>query len=108
MPAPKRRILFACTINRMRSATAHDAYRDDPRRAVRSAGTAAALLAWADAVVVMEKAHRNHTRKHFPHVYEQKPIVCLYIPDEYDYQQPALLALLRERFEDGYRRGLLG
>jgi predicted protein tyrosine phosphatase len=112
----KLKLLFVCTINRMRSATAHEIYRDDARFEVQSAGTSElarqvltpALLAWADAVVVMEKAHRQHIRKHFPAVYAHKRIVCLYLPDEYDYMEPALIAALRERVEDVYRRGLLG
>ncbi|OON69051.1 low molecular weight protein tyrosine phosphatase family protein [Hymenobacter sp. CRA2] len=116
MAEARLKVLFVCTINRMRSATAHELYRHDARFEVQSAGTAATarqvltpeLLAWADAVVVMEKAHRSAIRKQFPQVYAQKHIVCLYIPDEYDYQQPELVAMLQQRFEDVYRRGLLG
>jgi len=33
------RILFVCTVNRMRSATAHKIYENDPRFEVDSAGT---------------------------------------------------------------------
>ncbi|MBS1582907.1 MAG: hypothetical protein JST66_11965, partial [Bacteroidetes bacterium] len=46
-------------------------------------------------------------RTKFPAWYDRKPIVCLYIPDVYDFMQPELIALLREKFEDVYRRGLL-
>ena len=113
--ARKRRILFVCTVNRMRSATAHKIYEDDPRFDVDSAGTdrnaAVPLeewhLEWADAIVVMEKHHRNSIRTKFPDLYEKKPIVCLYIEDIYAYMQPELIAILREKFEDVYRRGLL-
>jgi predicted protein tyrosine phosphatase len=113
--AGKPRVLFVCTVNRMRSATAYAIYKDDPRFEVDSAGTdrtAAVVLEewhleWADAIVVMEKYHRNAIRTKFPALYERKPIVCLYIPDEYDFMQPELIALLREKFEDVFRRGLL-
>ena len=99
----------------MRSATAHKIYQDDPRFDVDSAGTdrTAAVpleeshLEWADAIVVMEKHHRNSIRSKFPDLYEKKPIVCLYIEDIYDFMQPELIAILREKFEDVYRRGLL-
>ncbi len=109
------RILFVCTVNRMRSATAYEVYKDDHRFDVDSAGTdqgAATPLEewhmeWADAIVVMEKMHRNAIRSRFPEWYEKKPIVCLYIPDEFDFMQPSLIALLKEKFEDVYRRGLL-
>lgn len=111
----KPRILFVCTVNRMRSATAYQIYKDDPRFDVDSAGTdrtAAVVLEewqleWADAIVVMEKQHRNKIRERFPQLYEQKPIVCLYIEDIYDYMQPELIAVLQEKFEDVWRRGLL-
>lgn len=111
----KRKILFVCTINKMRSATAHRLYEEDERFIVKSAGTdknAAVvldthLLQWADTVVVMEKEHRNFIRKHYPEIYDAKKIVCLYIPDLYDYMQAELIAMLKDKFEDIYRRGLL-
>ncbi len=109
------RILFVCTVNRMRSATAHRIYQDDPRFDVDSAGrdirAATPLeewhLEWADAIVVMEKHHQNVIRTRFPQLYEKKPIVCLFIEDIYDFMQPELITILREKFEDAYRRGLL-
>ncbi len=101
---PPQKILFICTINRMRSATAHTLYAHDSRFAVQSAGTdkgakvvvSAELLDWADAVVVMEKHHRNTIRSRFLEVYAAKPIVCLYIPDLYDYMDPELIPLAGE------------
>lgn len=75
----RRRILFVCTVNRMRSATAHKLYENDDRFEVDSAGTdrtANAVLEewhleWADAIVVMEKQHRNKIRERFPDRYEK-------------------------------------
>jgi predicted protein tyrosine phosphatase len=83
----KKKILFVCTINRMRSITAQNIYSEDPRFDVKSAGTdkeaetviSQELLDWADSVVVMEKHHRNTIRNSFPEVYTMKKIVCLYI-----------------------------
>jgi len=99
----------------MRSATAYEIYKDDPRFEVDSAGTDKTAnvvleewhLEWADAIVVMEKYHRNAIRTKFPALYEKKPIVCLYIEDIYDHMQPELVAILKEKFEDVFRRGLL-
>lgn len=99
----------------MRSATAHVIFQDDARFDVLSAGTSAdahvvlskELLSWADTIVVMEKHHRNHIRKVFPEVYKNKKIVCLYIPDEYDYMQPELISRLKQSVEKVYRDGLL-
>jgi len=109
------KILYVCTINRMRSATAHKIYEKDNRFEVKSAGTdktanvllSTKLLNWADSIIVMEKHHRNHIRKHFPKIYESKKIVCLYIPDNYDYMQPELINLLKSKIEDVYRRNLI-
>ncbi len=99
----------------MRSATAHEIYKTDARFEVASAGThesarnvvSLTLLEWADTIVVMEKHHRNYIRKHFPDIYQTKRIVCLYIPDEYDYMQAELIDLLKDKFESAYARGLL-
>lgn len=111
----KRRILFVCTINRMRSATAHAIYGDDERFDVLSAGTdktakvvlSEELLNWADTVVVMEKEHRNFIRKHYFNIYNKKKIVCLYIPDDFDYMQEELIFTLKDKFEDIWHRGLV-
>ncbi|PQJ09240.1 phosphotyrosine protein phosphatase [Flavipsychrobacter stenotrophus] len=99
----------------MRSATAHKIYENDERLEVKSAGTDITanvvineeLLNWADAVIVMEKHHRNFIRREFPGIYESKKIVCLYIPDDYDFMQPELVSILEDKFESVYRRGLV-
>jgi len=111
----KLKILFVCTVNRMRSATAHRIFETDERFEVKSAGTdpsAACVLSvehlnWADAIIVMEKVHRNAIRKQFPDIYDKKRIVCLYIPDEYDFMQPELIAILKDKVEEVYKRRLL-
>lgn len=113
--AEKLKILFVCTINRMRSATAQVVYEHDDRFEVKSAGTdknarvvvSRELLEWSDSVVVMEKYHRNKIRSKFPDIYSNKKIVCLYIPDMYDFMDVELIDLLKAKFEDVYRRGLL-
>jgi predicted protein tyrosine phosphatase len=111
----KLKILFVCTINRMRSATAHKIYEDDLRFEVKSAGTDISantilsneLLIWADTIIVMEKTHIDFIRQIFPDIYNHKKIVCLNIPDEYYYMQPELISILNEKLEDIYRRGII-
>ncbi len=111
----KLKLLFVCTVNRMRSATAHKIYENDNRFEVKSAGTdktantvlSDEILNWADSIVVMEKHHRNHIRKYFPGIYESKRIVCLYVPDDYDYMQRELIEILTDKVEDFYRRKLV-
>ena len=115
MKENKKKILFVCTVNRMRSATAHEIFKKDSRFEVNSAGTdiSAAtgitndLLDWADSIVVMEKHHRNFIRKKYPEIYKKKKIVCLYIPDEYDYMDKELISILEYKVNDVYNRGLI-
>ena len=62
-----RNILFICTQNRLRSPTAEQVFADWPGVETTSAGlgndvevpVSPELLAWADMIFVMEKAHRN-------------------------------------------------
>lgn len=111
----KLKLLFVCTVNRMRSATAYEIYESDDRFEVKSAGTdktantvlTAELLNWADSIVVMEKHHRNHIRKQFPDIYKSKRIVCLYIPDDYDHMQTELIGILKDKVEDFCNRKLI-
>jgi len=111
----KLKLLFVCTVNRMRSATAHKIYENDSRFEVKSAGTdkmantvlSAEILNWADSIVVMEKHHRNYIRKYFPEIYKTKKIVCLYIPDIYEYMQPELIEMLKIKIEDVDSRNLI-
>ena len=111
----KLKLLFVCNINRMRSATAHKIYENDSRFELKSAGTDKTantvltddILSWADSIVVMEKRHRNYIREHFPDIYKNKKIVCLYIPDNYDYMQAELIEILKNKIEDAYRRKLI-
>lgn len=111
----KLKLLFVCTVNKMRSATACKIYKNDIRFEVKSAGTdetantvlSEEILNWAESIVVMEKHHRNYIRNHFPEIYKTKKIVCLYIPDIYSYMQPELIEILKIKIEDVDRRNLI-
>ncbi len=111
----KLKLLFVCTVNRMRSATVHKIYENDDRFEVKSEGTDKTantvltneILSWADSIIVMEKYHRNHIRNHFPEIYKNKRIVCLYIPDDYDFMQTELIGILKHKVEDIYNRNLI-
>lgn len=99
------RVLFVCNQNRLRSPTAARVFDGRPGLEVRSAGVdpdavcpvTRDLLEWADLVLVMEKRQRNLIHKRFPDLYRSRQIVCLYIPDQYDFMDPGLVALLEER-----------
>jgi predicted protein tyrosine phosphatase len=55
----------------------------------------------------MEKSHRNFIRQKYPE-YDKKNIVCLYVPDDFDFMQPELIDILKDKVADVYKRGLLG
>ncbi|MBN8422319.1 MAG: protein tyrosine phosphatase [Verrucomicrobia bacterium] len=101
------KILFLCSRNQWRSPTAEKVYQNDPRVDVRSAGTSASarcrvsekLLLWADLVIVMEHAHRQRLRELFPEIVRELRIEVLDIPDDYEFMNPELVALIQERVE---------
>jgi predicted protein tyrosine phosphatase len=101
----KSKVLFVCNQNRLRSPTAERLYSQACHLEVRSAGVdrdatvpiTADLLEWADVVFVMEKRQRNLIHKRFRELYGTKRIVCLYIPDHYDFMEPRLVELLAAR-----------
>ncbi|HEV8600561.1 MAG TPA: hypothetical protein VGQ69_14470 [Gemmatimonadales bacterium] len=101
----KLRVLFLCNRNCLRSPTAERIFSEDSRLEVRSAGVDSdatvqvtrELLEWADVIFVMERRQRNLVHQRFADLYRAKPIICLYIPDEYALMDPALIELLRTR-----------
>jgi predicted protein tyrosine phosphatase len=69
----------------------------------RSAGTepgsrirvTASHLGWAEVIFVMEKKHLRRLREKFADELANKPVICLHIPDDYQFMQPELVALLQ-------------
>ena len=55
------------------------------------------LLAWADVIVVMEKMHRSKIQKRFRTSLHGKRMICLDIPDDYGFMDPALVTVLQAR-----------
>jgi|SRR3989338_169666 len=110
----KRKILFICTVNRLRSKTAEALLKDNDNYEVKSAGTSPnadnpvtrELLEWADDIFVMEKNHRDAIHKKFPNIYNDKKIECLYIPDEYEYMDPELVDILKNKLLKYFKGGI--
>lgn len=98
-------MLFICDANRLRSPTAETIFSASTNIEVKSAGLAAQatvpvtteLLEWADVIFVMEKRHRNIIQSRFREIYRRKRIICLYIPDDFEFMDPSLVELLEER-----------
>jgi predicted protein tyrosine phosphatase len=103
--AKSRRVLLICEGNLHRSPTAERLYSATPSVKARSAGLSSLarvqvteeLLAWADVVFVMDRRLSKLLRRRFAAVMEGKELVCLDVPDDFQFLQPELLALLTER-----------
>ena len=98
-------VLFVCSRNRRRSPTAERLFHDPPTVLALSAGTAPDaearvsldLIEWADLVVCMEARHARALTRQFGSHLAGTRTVTLGIPDDYAPDDPALVALLRQR-----------
>ena len=93
------KLLFICSRNKIRSLTAEKVFGNRPDCHVRSAGTRAGArivvteghLGWADIIFCMEKSHASQLRAKFTEALEGKRLICLRIPDDYEFMQPELV-----------------
>lgn len=98
-------VLFVCSQNKLRSPTAEQVFADWPGIQTASAGLnhdaevplGPELVQWAGLIVVMETRHRGKLRKRFKAQLNNQQIVCLNIPDDYDFMDPELIQLLRQK-----------
>lgn len=100
-----KNVLFVCSQNRLRSPTAEQVFANHPAIEVTSAGTnadadnplTAELVRWADLIFVMEKVHRSKLQKRFRAELKAARVICLDIPDEYEFMDQGLIRLLRAK-----------
>jgi len=100
-----KNFLFICSQNRLRSPTAEQIFSKRSDIEVASAGTnhdadnplTPELIEWADVIVVMERVHRNKLQKRFRKSLNGQHIVCLDIPDDYEFMDEGLIRLLEAR-----------
>ena len=98
-------ILFVCSQNRLRSPTAEQVFADHPGVETASAGTnhdaenplTSELVRWADIIFVMEKAHRNKLQRRYRAALKDARVICLDIPDDYEFMDEALVRILKAR-----------
>ena len=104
-PTTVRRVLFVCRYNRCRSATAERLFCKRPDLDVRSAGTSEdalvrvnqRMLDWADVIFTMDPEQQQALARMFPNHAALTRLVCLDIPDDFAFLDPALVKLLKER-----------
>jgi len=105
MAVAMKNVLFVCSQNRLRSPTAEQVFSRRPDIEVASAGTnhdadnplTAELVEWADIIFVMEKTHRNKLQQRFRASLKKARVICLDIPDEYEFMDPILVRLLETK-----------
>lgn len=100
-----KNVLFVCSQNRLRSPTAEQVFSSYAAIEVASAGTnndaetplTSELVRWADIIFVMEKTHRGKLQKRFRADLKTKRVICLDIPDKYQFMDAELVRLLKVR-----------
>jgi predicted protein tyrosine phosphatase len=100
-----KKVLFICSQNRLRSPTAENVFASWPGVETDSAGlgTDATVhlspeqIEWANIIFVMEKSHRSKMSAKFKRHLNGKQVICLDIPDDYDFMQVELVSLLKAK-----------
>lgn len=99
------RLLFVCGRNKRRSPTAEMVLSDVPGVETESAGVSAdaesplttELVEWAEVIFVMETSQRTKVTRSFGSRLRGKRVVCLDIPDKYEFMDAELVRLVWER-----------
>ena len=103
-----KRVLTVCSANMLRSPTMAHVLSTEPYNFnTRSAGTAGFalipvtedLLMWCDEVVCADTEHALYIRDKMMEWMLDKPVINLNIPDIYEYRNPELIKLIKERYE---------
>jgi predicted protein tyrosine phosphatase len=98
-----KNVLFVCSQNKLRSPTAEQVFANWPGVETASAGTnndaenplSSELVEWADIIFVMERTHRTKLQTRYRAAMKKARLICLDIPDDYEFMEPALVELLR-------------
>lgn len=102
-----KRVLTVCSANMLRSPTiAHVLSANPYNFNTRSAGTepyalipvTEDLLVWADEIVCADTEHAMCVRNKMMEWMLDKPIIDLEIPDNYEYRNPELIEMIKERY----------
>lgn len=96
-------LLFVCSRNQWRSPTAEEIFKNSQEYQAKSAGTEPSarikitekLINWADIIFVMEKKHKDRINQRFASVVDEKELIVLDIPDEYQFMDEELVDLIK-------------
>jgi predicted protein tyrosine phosphatase len=98
--------LFICSKNQWRSPTAELLFKGHQMNNARSAGTSdkariklnQKLIDWANVVFVMEYKHRDIIKQQF--ALHGRPLIVLNIDDNYQFNDPELIDILKTALAD--------
>ena len=99
------KLLFLCSQNKRRSLTAEKVLNGIDDWEVRSAGTESnarikvtpGMIGWADVIFTMEKKHTRRLQEKYQEELYDKKLVCLHIPDDYEFMDRELVQMLEEQ-----------
>jgi len=99
-----KKLLFVCTYNRGRSATASVVFSGYEEIDVASAGihrraqahVTPQFIEWADIIMVMQAKHLWHLRLKYWRQLRGKRLICLHVPDRYNFMDPKLVTRLKK------------
>lgn len=105
------KLLFLCSQNRRRSLTAEKIFNQYRNCEARSAGTeansrvkvTAGMIGWADIIFCMEKKHIRRIKEKYAEELTNKQVVCLNIPDDFEYMDDELQEILISYVEEYIR-----
>lgn len=100
-----KKVLFICSQNKIRSATAEKIFSEYDHLEVDSAGLnndavkplSPEQVRWADVIFVMESNHKNKLRKKFKEHLNRQSVISLEIPDEYEFMGEDLIWVLKRK-----------
>lgn len=104
-----KKVLAVCSAGMLRSPTIAWVLGQDPYGYnCRAAGFVTdyalvkvddVLLSWADEVVCADFEHKLYVQDQFDRLGLNKPVVDLNLPDIYEYRDPELVKLIKERYD---------
>jgi predicted protein tyrosine phosphatase len=100
-----KNLLFICSQSKLWSPTAEAVFFEYEGLETDSVGLdryaevplSTEAIQWADMIFVIEKSHKSKLSKKNQPFLKDKKIICLNIPDEYEYMEPALIELLKQK-----------
>jgi len=57
------------------------------------------MIGWADIIFTMEKKHTRRIQEKYKDELYDKRVVCLYIPDEFDYMDSKFIEIIKDKVE---------